>query len=241
MLRGRIGPAASSADVAGAQLPSRRGKLAIASQLLRLGLAHSWSDDQWLSQSWLASVPRPASARNFTAGSVSAAIEEPTESGLVCAPTFPSVYTHPSWLVHYRGTSIALGGTWQQVPYEWNGRNATGDQWASGIHHVARGQCLYTWHARMSGIPALIAYLHSPQFGATTPPPGGEGCGGGDDGGDAAELNAESSCPPTGVGSGQSHLICTTVYLTIEISYDGGFTWETFWEGWGTECEFATE
>lgn len=152
-----------------------------------------------------------------------ASFEDPAEGEVVCAPTFPSVYQHPSWLVWYRGTSIGLAGTVNAVPYEFNGRNLTGDQWASGVHHVARYQCPYTWHARLTGIPGFIAYLHNPQFGSSALPPG-DGCGGGGGGED-------------GGGSGPT-LVCEDAYIVIEISYDGGQTWQMWWEGWGTECEY---
>lgn len=40
----------------------------------------------------------------------------------------------------------------------------------------------------------------------------------------------------TRMGGGDSEG-CTTKYGKIEVSYDGGETWETWWEGWYTECE----
>jgi len=50
---------------------------------------------------------------------------------------------------------------------------------------------------------------------------GGGGGGGGD----------------TGGGSGGGGGNCTEHWGVIEVSYDGGATWETLWEGWYTECE----
>jgi uncharacterized membrane protein YgcG len=51
--------------------------------------------------------------------------------------------------------------------------------------------------------------------------PGGDGGGGGDPG-------------DGGGGSGGSG--CTREYGVIEISYDGGLTWEVWWQGWYTLC-----
>ena len=44
---------------------------------------------------------------------------------------------------------------------------------------------------------------------------GGGGGGGGEGGGDAG---------------------CVVEYFVVDISYDGGNTWHTLWEGWGTVC-----
>jgi hypothetical protein len=30
---------------------------------------------------------------------------------------------------------------------------------------------------------------------------------------------------------------CQQVFVTVEVSYDGGNTWETWWEGWATVCQ----
>ena len=39
-------------------------------------------------------------------------------------------------------------------------------------------------------------------------------------------------------GSGANEgLTCWQEYMVIEISYDGGVTWQEFWSGWGTVCE----
>lgn len=45
----------------------------------------------------------------------------------------------------------------------------------------------------------------------------------------------DSSCGPGG-GSG-SDVDCRSEYVVVEISYDGGFTWSTLWEGFVTVCE----
>jgi hypothetical protein len=37
-------------------------------------------------------------------------------------------------------------------------------------------------------------------------------------------------------GGGGGGLTCETDYLVIEVSYDGGLTWETWWEGAGQVC-----
>jgi len=47
------------------------------------------------------------------------------------------------------------------------------------------------------------------------------------------------SCQPgtTGSTSGGDGLVCHTEYIYIEISYDGGITWEGWWEGYATVCD----
>ncbi|HEX8245007.1 MAG TPA: hypothetical protein VF541_15970, partial [Longimicrobium sp.] len=38
-------------------------------------------------------------------------------------------------------------------------------------------------------------------------------------------------------GSNGGGLVCHTEYIYIEISYDGGLTWEGWWQGYATVCE----
>jgi hypothetical protein len=40
-----------------------------------------------------------------------------------------------------------------------------------------------------------------------------------------------------GAGFDPSNYSCTWDYITIEISRDGGKTWEHFWSGWAQVCE----
>ena len=47
--------------------------------------------------------------------------------------------------------------------------------------------------------------------------------------------------PPTGEcssngGSGSGSASCHDEYVSIEISYDGGVTWQVWWEGWAIVC-----
>jgi len=41
----------------------------------------------------------------------------------------------------------------------------------------------------------------------------------------------------TGSPSGGNGFVCHTEYIYIEISYDGGKTWEGWWQGYATICE----
>jgi hypothetical protein len=36
-------------------------------------------------------------------------------------------------------------------------------------------------------------------------------------------------------------IVCWDEYLRLEISYDGGLSWSTLWEGWGRVCDLASE
>lgn len=42
-----------------------------------------------------------------------------------------------------------------------------------------------------------------------------------------------------GAGFNPANYACTWDYITIEISYDGGQTWNHFWSGWAQVCENA--
>ncbi len=65
--------------------------------------------------------------------------------------------------------------------------------------------------------PYAASYDPSDPYGSTSTT---EGCTGG--GG-------------TGMGGGGAGG-CQSVFLTIEVSHDGGNTWSTYWEGWATVC-----
>lgn len=55
-------------------------------------------------------------------------------------------------------------------------------------------------------------------------------------------LASTSSCGTSGGtsgGGGGDGETCTEEYGEIDISYDGGATWQVWWEGWYTECEMA--
>lgn len=57
------------------------------------------------------------------------------------------------------------------------------------------------------------------------------------------ELTA--GCTGDGGGAGGSNsgggMTCYWDHMVIEISYDGGSTWSTYWEGWGQVCEPSSE
>lgn len=65
------------------------------------------------------------------------------------------------------------------------------------------------------------------------------------DPGDPYSLPSGSSSDPDGLavasddctGGAEGDGGCQSVYLRIEVSYDGGVTWQPYWEGWGTVCE----
>lgn len=56
-----------------------------------------------------------------------------------------------------------------------------------------------------------------------------------DPGGGSCEESGGSG--GTGGGTGGGGSVCHTEAITIEISYDDGMTWETWWEGYATVCE----
>lgn len=49
-----------------------------------------------------------------------------------------------------------------------------------------------------------------------------------------ADCGGGSEEGASGTGDGMN---CWQEYIVIEISYDGGLTWQEFWAGWGTVCE----
>jgi hypothetical protein len=69
--------------------------------------------------------------------------------------------------------------------------------------------------------------------------------GGGDDGDHQYETSkgstkrASFSCD--GGGSDPSKLYCDIEWIRIEISYDGGATWEVWWEGYADVCDLFEE
>jgi hypothetical protein len=73
------------------------------------------------------------------------------------------------------------------------------------------------------------------------PPPPPPGCGGGDDDDDDEEEYAyycDGDDDGGGGGGGGWTKVCSTEYIWIEISYDGGETWSTLWEGYAEVCEY---
>lgn len=56
---------------------------------------------------------------------------------------------------------------------------------------------------------------------------------------DPYAVSSEDECDDSGNGGngGGSPSTCWNEYVYVEISYDGGLTWETMWEGWATVCE----
>ena len=66
------------------------------------------------------------------------------------------------------------------------------------------------------------------------PPPPEPSCGEGDDDG------REYACEGGGGGGGGSNyeLVCSTEFISLEISYNGGETWEFLWEGYAEVCEY---
>jgi hypothetical protein len=46
----------------------------------------------------------------------------------------------------------------------------------------------------------------------------------------------ESDCNSSGGGSGSAVVTCHDEYVYVEVSNDGGVTWEVIWEGWAQVC-----
>jgi hypothetical protein len=53
------------------------------------------------------------------------------------------------------------------------------------------------------------------------------------------DAGVTASCGGGGGGAGfdPGNYSCSWDYITIEISYDGGKTWQHFWSGWAQVCE----
>jgi len=99
----------------------------------------------------------------------------------------------------------------------------------------------------------IITYHYDPyRFSGTVSPcessSGGGGAGGTPFSGSAMapeydpyssfDSGGGTSCSGTsGNGDSGSGLVCHTEYIYIDISYDGGLTWEGWWEGYATVCE----
>jgi hypothetical protein len=49
----------------------------------------------------------------------------------------------------------------------------------------------------------------------------------------------DAVCSEGGGGGGGPTLSCRSEWDSIEISYDGGASWELFWEGWVEVCEYV--
>jgi hypothetical protein len=54
---------------------------------------------------------------------------------------------------------------------------------------------------------------------------------------DDAGVTADCGGGSGGAGFDPGNYSCSWDYITIEISYDGGKTWEHFWSGWAQVCE----
>jgi hypothetical protein len=65
------------------------------------------------------------------------------------------------------------------------------------------------------------------------------------DGSSSRGVAASRECVEDGQGTGSSgggsspNLVCNTQTMTIEVSYDGGASWETLWSGPIDVCEYA--
>lgn len=77
----------------------------------------------------------------------------------------------------------------------------------------------------------------------------GDGCGGGGNGdwhymqsydpyAPAPDEDAvTASCGGGGAGFDTGNYSCHWDHITLEISYDGGQTWQHFWSGWAQICD----
>ena len=139
------------------------------------------------------------------------------------------------------GTPVSRGGTWE---------------WVDGSITLS---CYVYWVWRVGVRVGLRVYPVIETSGRLVPIGGGGGddCGGG--GGDDPPMDQTNSFSnshlgvpmPTescggggggggsdgGGGGGGGGGGCTMQYGKIEVSYDGGATWETWWEGWYSECD----
>jgi len=69
--------------------------------------------------------------------------------------------------------------------------------------------------------------------------PDGSGMGGPNAPYDPYADSSANGCDESssGGGTGGSDYTCRDEYVYVEISYDGGVTWEVLWEGWAIVCE----
>jgi hypothetical protein len=64
-----------------------------------------------------------------------------------------------------------------------------------------------------------------------------QGCPGGGNGDDGGGSGGDDPGDGGGSGTGGGGTSCHTEYVFIEVSYDGGSTWSTWWEGYANVCE----
>ena len=162
----------------------------------------------------------------------------------------------------FRGYTFDLNGfdlqfeTWNPAAGTWQGRYTTDPPTPRDVN----GEVYWSGAAvDMICFQAYVVYLGWYQnqlvvmdFGDVYPIPTDPTCGGGGGGGDDGWMDqapsyrpvsaplADASCGGGGGdsgGGGGGDSGCTVQWGTIEISYDGGATWEVWWEGYYTECE----
>lgn len=172
-----------------------------------------------------------------------------------CPPSFFSVYEKVD-LDHmtFWGRSSLSMTQWDGTKtYYFQGKTTDGEWKITGYHHVAASQCLDAYWSWLTGAPAIVVRLWNEQLTHLGSVADGGSCGSGTSA--SSELAIyEPGYDPYGPGGGCTGsggqggggddgggaLVCSPAYIVIEISYDGGNTWEVWWEGWGETCDSQT-
>jgi hypothetical protein len=117
-------------------------------------------------------------------------------------------------------------------------------------------ECTNTWYLNPNGSIAYVDFrwhIISYRGQVTVNNDGCESGGGGDPiymtsydpyapDENAVDASVQSYCGGDGGGGGGGGgtgggVSCRWEWMEIEISYNGGLTWETYWSGWGQTCE----
>lgn len=187
--------------------------------------------------------------------STAAAAQTPGEEAVPCPPSFPAFYQNPNLddMTFWGRSRLMMRQPDGTYGYHFVGETTDGEWKVSGNHVVAARQCLDAAYSYWMGIPAVVIRLWNEQLyyiGSGS----GDGCGGGEGAGGgeyitshdeiavySSDYDPYASEPPCGGGTGGGGggvpgFTCSYDYVTLEISKDGGQTWEVWWAGWTLVC-----
>lgn len=112
-------------------------------------------------------------------------------------------------------------------------------------------ECTNTWYLNPNGSVAYVDFRwHIISYRGNIQENTGSGCGGGGTETDPIYMTSYDPYAPDqeavtvqdcgggggGGSGGGGGLTCWWEWMEIEISYNGGKTWETYWSGWGRVC-----
>jgi hypothetical protein len=164
----------------------------------------------------------------------------------VCPTPFkPLERTTQRHFVHFDVTWTTPRGQWGIAFYTGHPNPVVSDDGKEIWYNpTATVQCQIHWYQLPYGHRDAIFNWHVVEYGGTIKKMD-EVCGPGDsyiyDPGydpseDGGEVCGGSGEDDGGSGDSGSSANCHTEYLIVEVSYDGGRTWSTYWEGYGTVC-----